>query len=70
MTGRCKAMRPELLEAAIRADLAAGCMPAGIIAAVGGTEHGRDRRYRRGRCRSRKAMGFTCMSTPRGPARR
>lgn len=38
--GRWRSMVPAALEAAIEADRAAGCLPAGIIASVGGTSTG------------------------------
>lgn len=38
--GELRGMRPEALEAAVRADRAAGCLPAGVIACVGGTSVG------------------------------
>src|SRR5688572_14695045 len=38
--GRWRSMTPDALEAAIKADLAAGHLPAGVIACVGGTSIG------------------------------
>ena len=40
MTGRWRSMTPDALEAAIKADLAAGHLPVGVIACVGGTSIG------------------------------
>ena len=69
-TGRCAAWMPAALEAAIVGDRAAGLLPAGIIASVGGTSVGGTDDVA-ARLRGRQAArALSCMSTRPGPARR